>query len=74
MPATGEPPPHEYRVLASETVFDGRVITLQQDTVAMPGGGDSVRDVVRHPGAAAVDYQESARLPVTFDEPEKVGI
>jgi len=23
---------------------------------------------------AAIDYQESARLPVTFDEPEKVGI
>jgi ADP-ribose pyrophosphatase len=44
----------DYRLLASETVYDGRVITLVKDTVAMPGGGDSVRDVVRHPGAVAV--------------------
>jgi 8-oxo-dGTP pyrophosphatase MutT (NUDIX family) len=45
---------HDYRVLASETVFDGRVISLRRDTVAMPGGGDSVREVVAHPGAVAV--------------------
>ena len=47
-------PPHEYRVLASETVFDGPIVSLHRDTVAMPGGGDSVRDLVRHPGAVAV--------------------
>jgi 8-oxo-dGTP pyrophosphatase MutT (NUDIX family) len=45
---------HEYRVLASEPVFDGHVISLRSDTVAMPGGGDSVREVVAHPGAVAV--------------------
>ncbi|SDE52063.1 ADP-ribose pyrophosphatase [Blastococcus fimeti] len=45
---------HDYRVVASEIVFDGRVISLRRDTVAMPGGGDSVREVVSHPGAVAV--------------------
>lgn len=45
---------HEYRVLVSEDVYDGRVISLRRDTVAMPGGGDSVREVVSHPGAVAV--------------------
>ncbi|NEK60670.1 NUDIX hydrolase [Geodermatophilus sabuli] len=45
---------HEYRLLASEPVYEGRVISLHRDTVAMPGGGDSVREVVRHPGAVAV--------------------
>ena len=54
MPPSQEPPAHEYRVVASRTVFDGAIISLHQDTVAMPGGGDSVRDVVRHPGAVAV--------------------
>jgi 8-oxo-dGTP pyrophosphatase MutT (NUDIX family) len=49
-----EAAPHDYRVLDSETVFDGRVISLRRDTVAMPGGGDSVREVVAHPGAVAV--------------------
>jgi ADP-ribose pyrophosphatase len=43
-----------YRVLATETVYEGRVIRLVKDTVAMPGGGDSVREVVQHPGAVAV--------------------
>ena len=46
--------PHEYRVLESETVFDGSIISLLRERVSMPGGGDSMRDVVRHPGAVAV--------------------
>jgi 8-oxo-dGDP phosphatase len=46
--------PHEYRLLASEQVYEGRVISLRLDTVAMPGGGESVREVVTHPGAVAV--------------------
>ena len=55
--------PHEYRVLGSETVFEGRVFSLHRDTVAMPGGGDSVREVVTHPGAVAV---------VAVDDDERV--
>lgn len=43
-----------YRLLGSETLYEGRVISLRRDTVAMPGGGDSVREVVTHPGAVAV--------------------
>jgi ADP-ribose pyrophosphatase len=41
-------------VLSSEPVYEGRVIALRRDTVAMPGGGDSIREVVHHPGAVAV--------------------
>jgi 8-oxo-dGTP pyrophosphatase MutT (NUDIX family) len=46
--------PHAYQVLASEEIYSGRVISLRRDTVAMPGGGDSVREVVHHPGAVGV--------------------
>ncbi len=53
-PGAEPPAAHEYRLLASEHVYDGRVISLRRDTVAMPGGGDSVREVVSHPGAVAV--------------------
>jgi ADP-ribose pyrophosphatase len=53
MPHSG-PEPHEYRVLDTETVFEGPIISLYRERVAMPGGGDSVRDIVRHPGAVAV--------------------
>jgi 8-oxo-dGTP pyrophosphatase MutT (NUDIX family) len=46
--------PHEFQVLNSEPVYEGRVIALRRDTVAMPGGGSSVREVVHHPGAVAI--------------------
>jgi 8-oxo-dGTP pyrophosphatase MutT (NUDIX family) len=55
--------PGEYEVLSTETVFEGRIISLVRDTVAMPGGGDSVRDVVRHIGAVAI---------VAVDDEERV--
>ena len=45
---------HEYDVVASEEVYRGRVISLRKDTVAMPGGGTSVREVVHNPGAVGV--------------------
>jgi 8-oxo-dGDP phosphatase len=46
--------PHDFRLLDSETVYEGRIISLRRDTIAMPGGGSSVREVVHHPGAVAV--------------------
>jgi 8-oxo-dGTP pyrophosphatase MutT (NUDIX family) len=55
------PAPHAYEVLASEEIYRGRIISLRKDTVAMPGGGQSVREVVHHPGAVgivAIDDQD----------------
>jgi ADP-ribose pyrophosphatase len=50
-----EPPAAgDYELLKSETVYEGHVITLVNDTVRMPDGGSSDREVVRHPGAVAV--------------------
>jgi 8-oxo-dGTP pyrophosphatase MutT (NUDIX family) len=43
-----------YEVLASEEIYTGRVISLRKDTVAMPEGGSSVREIVTHPGAVGV--------------------
>src|SRR5215203_6929991 len=45
---------HEFQVLDSEKVYEGRVIALRRDTVAMPGGGSSAREIVHNPGAVAV--------------------
>ncbi|MEU2348564.1 NUDIX hydrolase [Modestobacter sp. NPDC049651] len=46
--------PHDYELLDSETVYDGHVVSLRRDTVAMPGGGSSVREVVHHGGAVGI--------------------
>jgi len=38
----------------SEQIFKGRVISLQLDTVTLRDGTTVTREIVRHPGAAAV--------------------
>ena len=53
---------HEYRVIDTETVFEGPILSLHRDRVAMPGGKDSVRDIVTHPGAVAVVAHDGERL------------
>lgn len=44
---------HEPTV-GTEPIFSGKMITLQVDTVALPDGRTATREIVRHPGAAAV--------------------
>ena len=41
-------------VIASRTVFKGRLINLRVDTVRTPDGLEHVREVVEHPGAVAI--------------------
>ncbi|RXZ78325.1 NUDIX hydrolase [Paenibacillaceae bacterium] len=38
----------------TEAIFDGKVISLQVDTVRLPDGATATREIVRHPGAAAI--------------------
>lgn len=40
--------------LSTKPIFEGKVITLQVDTVRLPDGNTATREVVRHPGAVAV--------------------
>ncbi len=37
-----------------QTLFEGRILILEVDRVRLPGGGESVREVIRHPGAAVM--------------------
>lgn len=46
--------PEPERTIRTDRIFDGRLISLQVDTVELPGGKTSTREIVRHPGAAAV--------------------
>lgn len=45
---------HDYEVRTSDTVYDGKVVSVRRDVVSMPGGTTGQRDVVVHPGAVAV--------------------
>lgn len=44
----------EYGLVDSETVFEGRIITVRRDTVRMSDDSTSVREVVDHGGAVAI--------------------
>ena len=54
----------EEKTLTSELIFDGKVVHLYKDTVTLPDGGTSVREIVRHVGAVCI-------LPLT-DEGEVI--
>lgn len=65
---------HDYEIKSSEQVFDGAIITVRRDLVAMPGGGEAMRDVVGHPGAVGiVAYDERGRILLLHQYRHPVG-
>ena len=40
--------------LSSEDIFDGTLLHVKRDYVELPNGNKSVREWIKHPGAAAV--------------------
>lgn len=42
------------KVISSEPIYSGRVVKLAVDTVELPNGHLSKRELVRHPGAVAI--------------------
>lgn len=46
--------PFYERTTGTKPIFEGRMISLQVDTVELPNGESSTREIVRHPGAVAV--------------------
>ena len=46
--------------LSSEDIFDGTILHVKRDTVALPNGAQAYREIIRHIGAVCV-------IPVTED-------
>lgn len=54
-PATGEQPgQHRFETVASQDIYQGKVLALRADEVAMPDGQVARREVVEHFGAVAI--------------------
>ncbi|PGZ99363.1 ADP-ribose pyrophosphatase [Bacillus pseudomycoides] len=51
----------EERTIATEPIFDGRIIKVRVDEVVLPNGEKSKREIVKHPGAVAI-------IAITDDE------
>ena len=51
--------------LERKDIFHGRVVSLHVDTVELPDGGTSLREIVDHPGGVAIlALDEENRVPV----------
>jgi len=61
------------RTIRTEPIFRGRMISLQVDTVELPDGKTSTREIVRHPGAAAVLAIHDDRLIVVEQYRKPLG-
>lgn len=60
------------RVVSSQPVYSGRVVSLRVDEIALPQGGTARREVVDHPGAvvvAAVDESGCVYLVRQYRHP-----
>ncbi|MCW3133472.1 MAG: NUDIX hydrolase [Methanophagales archaeon] len=45
---------NEEKSIKSEQIYKGRVVQLRVDTVSLPDGQTKIREIVHHPGAAAI--------------------
>jgi 8-oxo-dGTP pyrophosphatase MutT (NUDIX family) len=54
---------HDFSVLSSVPQFEGRVVRMVSDEIALPGGETGVRDYLVHPGAVGV---------VALDDDERI--
>lgn len=62
----------QYRVLRSDSIFRGRVISVRTDEVEMSDGSVSRREIVEHPGAVgilAIDEREDIVLIHQYRHP-----
>lgn len=50
----------EEKTIDSKEIFNGRIIRVSVDTVQLPNGEQSTREIVKHPGAVGI-------IPVTPD-------
>ncbi|SNZ10492.1 ADP-ribose pyrophosphatase [Terribacillus aidingensis] len=44
----------EEKTIETKPVYDGKVISLRVDTVKLPDGNTSKRELIKHPGAVAI--------------------
>lgn len=64
---------HEEKTLQTQTIFSGKTISLQVETVCLPNGLTATREIVRHPGAVAIMAILDGKLLVVEQYRKTVG-
>ncbi len=64
----------EEKTLSEEVVFEGKIIKVQRDTISLPNGNTSYREVVKHGGGVcvvAIDEEDNIYFVRQFRYPYK---
>ena len=64
---------HEEKTLETQTIYSGKSISLQVETVCLPNGLTTTREIVRHPGAVAIMAMIDGKLLVVEQYRKTVG-
>ncbi len=62
----------EGKTLSSQIIYDGQVVKLRVDTVRMPGGRETTREIVEHRDCVAIvaiDANDNVLLVNQFRKP-----
>lgn len=59
--------------ISTKPIFEGKIITLQVDTVRLPDGKTATREVVRHPGAVAILALHNGKMLVVDQFRQPMG-
>ncbi|MDO7905138.1 NUDIX hydrolase [Paenibacillus sp. JX-17] len=66
-------PDLDEQTLSTEPIFQGKVLNLQVDTVRLPNGSTSKREIIKHPGAVAVIALHAGKLLVVDQYRQAMG-
>ncbi|AET61476.1 nudix hydrolase [Paenibacillus terrae HPL-003] len=66
-------PALEEKTVSTQPIFEGKVITLQVDTVELPDGSTGKREIVKHPGAVAVLALHEGKMLVVDQYRQAMG-
>ncbi|MDQ0492082.1 NUDIX domain-containing protein [Paenibacillus brasilensis] len=66
-------PALEEKTVSTQPIFEGKVITLQVDTVELPDGSTGKREIVKHPGAVAVLALHQGKMLVVDQYRQAMG-
>ncbi|MCM3136015.1 ADP-ribose pyrophosphatase [Paenibacillus polysaccharolyticus] len=59
--------------VSTKPIFEGKVISLQVDTVKLPNGQTATREIIKHPGAVAVLALRGDRMLVVDQYRQAMG-
>ncbi|CAB4882630.1 unannotated protein [freshwater metagenome] len=68
-----EPPQRLFELVARETVWSGAIVHVTRDIYRYPDGSEALREIVHHPGAAAIVAHDDLHVWLVRQPREAIG-